>query len=213
MMRSALLVAMLFSLGCEELPKEDTFVVNGSLEREGVLGNNTGEVKIDFASTAARGEWWSCELRLTAEGCVGDRHVNVWLGMPGTESFDQLGDTQCVGDDGQPFGVFELLTLNVDNGDPTKIPADVSALVLVASDIDSDGSADLLDDAETTAASRIVSGDVKVFGIGSFDDPLSIAIDGTTDTGRAVHIEFNGSTSPAPTPPPLDVARTCVTTP
>jgi hypothetical protein len=197
--------------GCPDIPDDDTFTVAGSLERDGVGGGVTTAVPVDFGSKNARGEWWSCDLRLTANACVGDHHVNVYVALPGVDAFDELGRAACVGPDG-PFGAYELLLQKTNDGEPITIPGDVAVLALVASDLDGDGAADLADDVETTAAARLVDGSVTVLGIGNFDDPLALRIEGTTAIGNSVTVEFSGPTSPVPTPPPLDVARTCVPT-
>ena len=196
--------------GCPDLPAEDALTLTGELERDGVGGSSSSAVSVDFGSKNARGEWWTCDLRLTANACVGEHHVNLYLAMPSISSFDGLGGAGCVGDDGEPFGAFELLEQKTRDGEPITIPGDVTVLALVASDLDGDGSADLSDDAETTAAARLMDGSVSVLHIGSFDDPLSLRVEGSTANGNAVTAEFSGPTSPVPTPPPLDVARTCV---
>lgn len=195
---------------CPDLPAEDTLTLAGDLERDGVAGGSTTAVAVDFGSKNARGEWWSCDLRLTANACVGEHHVNLYVALPSVTSFDGLGRPGCVGASGQPYGAFEMLADKTAEGEPVTIPGDATVLALVASDLDGDGAADLADDVETTAASRLTEGSVTVLGIGSFDDPLSVRIEGSTANGNAVSAEFSGPTSPVPNPPPLDVARTCV---
>lgn len=195
---------------CPDLPEPDTLVVTGALEREGVAETDLEKVAVDYASRSARGEWWSCDLRLTAGGCVGDHHVNVWVTLPNVTNFDGLGGVSCADDEGNAFGAFELLSTSTKHGDPIRIGPDVNVLVLVASDLDANGSADLANDAETGAASKLVEGSVKVDGMGSFDDPMSVTIQGTTVDGNPMTVEMNGPTSPVPNPPALDAARTCV---
>lgn len=207
---SAALTMLLLVAGCPDLPEEDALTLVGELERDGVGGSSSSAVSVDFGSKNARGEWWTCDLRLTANACVGEHHVNLYLAMPSISSFDGLGGAACVGDDGQPFGAFELLEQKTGDGEPITIPGDLTVLALVASDLDGDGSADLGEDAETTAAARLMDGSVSVLHIGSFDDPLSLRVEGSTANGNAITAEFSGPTSPVPTPPPLDVARTCV---
>jgi hypothetical protein len=194
---------------CPDVPREGRLVVDGQLDREGVEETNLATVDVAFDSDNARGEWWTCELRLTAESCVGDHHVNVWVAMPGTTTFGALGQPTCVSD-GAAFGAFEQLTAELDAGDAVVVPDDVEVLVLVASDVDGDGAADLADDEETTAASRLVSGTVDIVSLGSFEDPVSLRIAGQTAGGVDVAIDVQGSTAPVPNPGPLDVARTCV---
>lgn len=206
----ALAATMLLSAACPALPAEDTLTLAGELERDAVGGGSTTAVAVEFGSKNARAEWWSCDLRMTANACVGDHHVNLYLALPSITDFDGLGRAACVGGDGQPFGAFELMVQKTGDGEPITIPGDVTVLALVASDVDGDGAADLADDVETTAASRLADGSVEVLHIGSFDDPLSLRLTGTTANGNAVTAEFSGPTSPVPNPPPLDVARTCV---
>lgn len=194
---------------CPDVPAAGTLTLEGQLDREGIEETNLAVVDVAYASTGARGEWWTCELRLTAASCVGDHHVNAWVAMPGTTSFASLGAAGCV-TDGVPFGAFELLTAALDAGDPVLIPNDASALVLVASDGDGDGFADLESDDEVTAASLLVSGEVELVSLGSFDDPVSLRITGQTASGLAIALEMQGPTAPVPTPGGLDVARTCV---
>lgn len=206
----ALAPAVTLGVGCPNVPAEDSLTLQGDLERDGVGGGSNTAVAVDFGSKNARGEWWSCDLRLTANACVGEHHVNLYVALPSITTFDGLGAAACVGTDGQPFGAFELLQQKTEDGEPITIPGDVTVLALVASDVDGDGAADLADDVETTAAARLMDGAVTVLHIGSFDDPLSLRVEGTTGNGLAVSAEFSGPTSPVPNPPPLDVARTCV---
>ena len=208
--RSAAALVALGALACQPVPAEDTLTLAGDVERDGVGGSSTTAVSVDFGSKNARAEWWSCDLRMTANACVGQHHVNLYLALPSVVDFDGLGHAACVGTDGQPWGAFELLTQKTGDGEPITIPGDVTVLILVASDVDGDGAADLADDGETTASTRLMDGAVTVLHIGSFDDPLSLQVTGTTATGNAVDAAFAGPTSPAPNPPPLDVARTCV---
>jgi hypothetical protein len=196
--------------GCPQTPEQETLLLRGALEREGVEETSFERVEVRYASKSARGEWWSCDLRLTAGGCIGDHHVNAWISLPEVSGFGDLGQVACVDAEGTPFGAYELLSSYTRLGEPIVIGADVSVLLLVASDVDGDGAADLGDAAETTAASRLVEGSVAVLSIGSFDQPLTLTIDGTTADGNAVHLEMNGPTTPVPNPPTLDVARTCV---
>ena len=87
---------------CPDVPREGHLVIEGGLDREGVEETNLAAVDVTFDSDNARGEWWSCELRLTAESCVGDHHVNVWVAMPGSMTFDLLGQPTCRRWDGHP---------------------------------------------------------------------------------------------------------------
>lgn len=206
---AALAFVALAGTACPDVPREGHLVLEGALDREGVEETNLAAVEVTFDSDNARGEWWTCELRLTAESCVGDHHVNVWLAMPGSTTFDLLGQPTCV-TDGVAFGAFEQLTAELDAGDPVLVPDDLEVLVLLASDVDGDGTADLANDDETSAASRLASGTVEIVSLGSFDDPVSLRIAGKTVGGVDVAIDVQGDTAPVPNPGPLDVARTCV---
>ena len=197
--------------GCPDVPPAEQLSVSGKIEREGVLGTDLEDKTIAYASKSARGEWWSCELRMTAGACVDDKHVNVWLALPGVTTLGDLGGAGCVDGDGNPFGVFEVLTEKLTNGDPVEIPTDVQAFVLVASDKNDSGGADLQSDDETFAATRYLSGLVEVDSLGSFTDPVSLKISGlTASDSLELAVEMNGPTTPVPNPPKLDVARTCV---
>lgn len=210
LLAGVLLAGALASAGCAPIPADDTLVVEGTLERDGVAETDLASVAVNYASASARGEWWSCELRLTAGGCIGDHHVNVWLSLPGITDFDGLGQAGCADAEGNAYGVYELLREKTDVGDPIALGEDVNALVLVASDLDGNRAADLASDDETTAASLLLDGSVTVQGIGSFEDPIAVTVDGTTGDGNSVRIEGSGPTAPQPNPPPFDQARTCV---
>jgi hypothetical protein len=205
------LVLVASAAACPNIPPAEQLSVKGKMERDGVEATDLQDVGVDYASKSSRGEWWSCELRLTAGACVGDAHVNVWLALPSATSFDQLGGNACVDADGNPFGVFELLTDKLAHGEPVEVPGDVQVLTLIASDKDGDGSADLENDDETTAASRMLEGLVEIQSLGSFDDPVALTASGITDgDSLQLDIAMNGPTAPVPTPGKLDVARTCV---
>lgn len=209
-MRALAVLVGALACGCPHVPAAGELVVSGAMERDGVGETSLKKVDVAYTSKEAKGEWWNCELRMTAGACVGDHHVNAWIGMPGTNTFDDVGQTGCVDANGTAFGAFEQLTLKVHDGDAIAVPTDVSVLLLVASDVDGVRGADLTNDAETTAASRLVSGTVNVLSIASFDKPVILTVDGKTGAGNDVHLELNGPTSPAPQAPPLDKARTCV---
>lgn len=194
--------------GCAEQPQDDTLTVTGTLEREGVSGADLTAVPVRYASVGARGEWWSCELRLTAGGCVGDHHMNVWVTLPEAKTFAELGGAGCVDAEGNPFGAYEqLVTLGED---PLTIGEDVGVLVLVASDNDGDAAADLGDSEETSAASILVDGTLRVRQLSGFDAPVALTVEGNTVAGGEVRIDVAAPTAPQPVAPPLDVPRTCV---
>ncbi|HEY4223219.1 MAG TPA: hypothetical protein VGO62_17800 [Myxococcota bacterium] len=210
-MRAFALLAVLGVAACNGAPPAETLSLQGQLEREGVEDTNEQDVAVDYTSTGARGEWWSCELRMTASGCVGNKHVNAWIALPNIQHLDDLGGTGCVDGDGHPTGAFEILSQKVQAGDPIEIPGDVSVLFLVASDADGDGVANLADDKETFAASRLLNGVVELKGLGSFTDPVALTISGLTAVDSLqIDLAMNGPTSPVTNPPTLDKPSSCV---
>ena len=202
---------LVLASACPNVPPADELSVRGKLERDGVEGTNLQDVEVAYASHEAKGEWWSCELRMTAGACDGDHHVNVWLAMPGTVHFADLGHAGCVDPDGNPFGVFEVLTDKLAHGENVLVPDDVEVLVRLASDKNGDGTADVADDAETKAAARMLKGNVEIVSLGTFNDPVALSVAGLTQgDSLKIDIGMNGKTAPVPNPGPDDVARTCV---
>ena len=196
--------------GCPHLPAAEVLSVQGQLERDGVDGGDTTTVPFAFTGAAARGEWWPCDARLTAATCDGDRHVNVYLGLPNVTSFDALGQRGCVDADGNAAGVYETLLGRTNAGDPITLPSVLNVLVLVASDVNGDGSADLVDDEETAAASRFGRGAITVTSLGRFDGPMGLVVEGATAEGQPLTVEFQGPMSSVNTIPTLDAPRSCV---
>lgn len=169
----------------------DALSVVGDLERDGVLSTDASTVAIDYASEGARAEWWPCDLRLTALGCVGEHHVNVYITRPNVTSLEDIGRDACVSG-GVASGVYEV----IDAGGEVEytLGSDFLAFVLVASNTDDVAGADLASDDETTAASRLTSGTLRVTEFTNFDAPLALFINGETSTGNTVRIDFNGPT-------------------
>jgi hypothetical protein len=168
-----------------------------------------GVVDVDFADTNSRGEWWPCDARLSATGCVDDRfHVSVFLGLPSYRSFDEVGGSACV-QDGQASGVFEIIQRHAALGDNAVVGEDLSAFVLVASDADGNGVASLEDPRETLGLTRLQSGVVEVGFFDSFDTPFSIRLAGESPEGPVV-IEFRATMTSPPVVPALEPSSTCV---
>lgn len=206
---SSTLVVALSALcaGCPPVGDAERLLVEGVLEREGVERTDDTAVPIDFLSEGSRGEWWSCDLRLTAQGCVDDRHVNVYVALPSVTSIDDLGRNACVVD-GVPYGVYELIEDDTD--DTFAVGTELSAFVLVASNVSDPAGADLEDDEETRAASRLVSGTLEVFEKGEIDAPFRARITAETAAGNSVVAEFNGPMSAPLTVPTLEGPSTCI---
>ena len=190
------------------------FVVAGCGNDRPVEGVITIDTAVrDFAGdtvplsfdAAARGEWWTCDLRLTSDVCVDGFHPAVFLGLPVYEDIDELGGNRCVDELG-PSGVFEIMQ-NADN--LLAIPEDVSGFVVVAADVDEDGRLDVAREGELDGVARIVSGTVELFFVGTFEQELVLRISGTTDTGADVAVDFYGPMEAYGNPPPLEPPSTC----
>jgi hypothetical protein len=204
------IVAVVALGACQGAPPANELSVFGKLERDG-FDAVAQDVAISYGSKNARGEWWNCELRMTATACVGDHHVNAWIAMPNVESLDKLGGTSCVDANQKPFGAFELLTDKLAHGEPAQVPGDVQVMLLVASDKNGDGIANLADDKETVAASKLLNGTVEVKEMGSFNDPVALTISGLTSLDSLqVNLDMNGPTSPVPNPATLEPPTSCV---
>jgi hypothetical protein len=164
MRRAALLALAAAALtGCpREVVEEDRLVLSGTLDRESIFDSVEGSVDVDYASGGARGEWWPCDLRLTALGCVGEHHVNVFLTLPEVTDFGLVGSGHCV-TDGVPEGVLERLAALGGRGSYA-LGSDVNGYIVVASDTDDVVGAEFDEDAETTAATRLGTGTVEVLG-------------------------------------------------
>jgi hypothetical protein len=167
-----------------------------------------GEVAVDFRDGRSRGEWWPCDGRLTAQTCVGDAHVNVFLSLPVVDRVEELGSTICV-QDGAASGAFEILKNRYDNLADARIPEDVSAIIVVGSDADGDGFVEDVD-GETAGAGLVVEGTIELFSLNGFDQPLSLRLTGTVEGGAPIEVTFLGPMSvPAVVPPP-EGPETCV---
>ncbi len=201
---TSLLVA---SLGCPQLSEvPDELHLSGALDRDSVEGSDDGAVDVDFHSSGARAEWWPCDLRLTAQGCVGQHHVNVYLTLPQVTDFSGVGAAACV-TDGEPNGVFEAM--RASSGGEHVLGADLNAFVLVASDLDGAPGAVLNDDEETTAATRLVSGKVSVTRWAALEG-VGLTLEGETAGGRQLTLDFSGPASSPGAVPTLEGPSTCV---
>jgi hypothetical protein len=194
----------LLAAGCAPRPP-----VRDVLAVTGTLAGPDGAAGVDFRDEATAGEWWPCDARLTARGCLDDDfHVAVFLGLPGHDAPADLGGAACV-QDGQPSGVFEILTALHAEGEDAVVGEDISAFVLVASDVDGDGVPALDDPAETRFSTRLSGGVVDIGSLGAFDDPLSLRLQGASDDGDVV-VEFRGAMTAPPVVPALEAPSTCV---
>jgi len=196
-------LAVQLGAGCGvPAPTEDVLSVRGS------FNGPTGLVDVDFSDGGSRGEWWPCDGRLTAQACVGDAHVNVFLGLPVFRELSELGGDRCVFD-GVASGAFEILERKFDNNQDAKVPDDVSAFVLVGSDADGDGFVETNDGDETVAAGRILSGDITLFSLTGFDAPLALHLVGSTDAGTSIDVTFLGPMTVPAVVPALEGPDTC----
>jgi hypothetical protein len=193
--------------GCPPVGSAERLLLEGTLEREGIERTDDAAVVVDYLSDGSRGEWWPCDLRMTAQGCVDGKHVNVYAALPNVTSIDGLARNACVVD-GVPYGVYELI--DDTREDELALGTEVNAFVLVASNVNEPAGADLSDDEETHAASRLVSGTLSIFEKGRPDEPLYVKLVGRTAAGRDVTVEFNGPMSAPLTIPPLESPSTCV---
>ncbi|HEY1098381.1 MAG TPA: hypothetical protein VGF99_05620 [Myxococcota bacterium] len=196
----AVVVAVIaLSAGCSDWPAAETLSVATTVQ-----DRSGAHVVVDFDG-AGRGEWWTCDLRLTSAACVGDHHVEVFLGLPVLDDVDELGSARCVDEQG-PSGVFEIMGYV---GTPLRIPDDVSAFVVLASDVDGDGLLDLDRDDELGGRATITAGEVRVYSYGAIDAPLTLRITGTTAAGDDVDVAFSGAMQAFGDPPPLESADSC----
>lgn len=205
----SLAAVLLGALGCPqltELPEE--LHVSGSLDRETAGGSgDTSEVEVAYHSSGARAEWWPCDLRLTAQACVGQHHVNVYVALPEATSLGQVGGAGCVSGE-EAEGVFELLQKAGGTGSYT-LGSDLSAFVVVASDVDEAPGAVLNSDEETTAAARLVSGTLTVTRWAGLEG-IGLTLDAETAGGLPVQIDFSGPASSPGAVPTLEDPSSCV---
>lgn len=207
MVRAAVLLVALGLCGCPRVGGEERLSVLGTLERDGISNTAVRGVEVDYLSEGSRAEWWPCDLRVTAQGCVGEHHVNVYIGRPGATVLSQIGTNQCVVD-GVAGGVYEAV--DAKDGGTHDLANDLTAFVVVGSNVDDTPGANLENDEETTAASFIVSGSVEFYDFNGFDGQLAFYLDGVTDEGNAVQIEYNGPSSNPGVVPVLEGPSTCV---
>ncbi len=194
------------AVSCDPAPSDPVLRIQARLPGPG------GATDIDFRDSRSRGEWWPCDGRLTAQACVGDAHVNVFLSLPTFQSIDELGGSRCVFD-GVASGAFEILQARFDNNQDALVPDDVSAFILVGSDDNGDGFVAAGDAAETTGVTRIARGALTLFSLTGFDAPLSIRLAGTTDAGDDVDVSFLGPMTVPAAVLPLEGPATCVAGP
>lgn len=206
-MRKSAIAIVLVAAACgRDVVVENQFAVEGALDRESIFGEDASEVLIAYRSETARGEWWPCDLRLTAGGCVDDHHVNVFITRADAE-FTDVGSGACFDANGDAQGVLQAL---FETGQGTyAIGADFNAFVVIASDTDDTPGADFESADETTAAAAISSGSLEVIGFAG-ESGITLALDGQTREGREVRIEFAGPTSVPAQVTPLDGPESCV---
>lgn len=197
-------VGLLACGGLEQIPER--LSLEGTLDRDSVSSAQSAPVPVAYSSEGARGEWWPCDVRMTAPGCVDDFHVNVYVALPGVTSLSGVGGGACVSG-GFAEGVYELIQRRGGRGDYA-IGQDVSAFVLIASDKDDVPGADFTSDAETLAATRLVSGTFRVERLVA-TDALGASLRAMTAEGRELEVQFQGPMRSGSVVP-LDPPRTCV---
>lgn len=201
-------IFLLTLIACSPVGDNERLWMTGELEREGVYDNDTTAVPVDYLSETSRGEWWPCDLRVTAAGCVGEHHVNVYVGLPHIVELEGLGRAECVADE-IPYGVYELFDSNA--GGKYSLGSEIAVFTIVASDVVDDvPGANLEDDSETTAASRFASGELTVTEFGGVDDKFAFILDGATTHGQEARIEYHGPMSTPGVVPTLEGPNTCV---
>ena len=179
------------------------------LHIQGTLEGPDGPTDVQFSDSRSKGEWWPCDARLTAQACVdGEFHVGVFIARPELDAVADLGGNACVVD-GAPQGAYEILRSKFDDFGTAVIGEDVSAFVVVASDIDADGSADLDDGAETRAVAVVDDGTVEMSALAGFEDPFAMRLEGKAGD-RDVVVEFRGPMSNPGVVAPLEPATSCV---
>ena len=170
---------------------KDELRVDGELDRNGVTQAQSPAVPVAYASELARGDWWPCDLRVTAQACVGDAHVNVYLTLPAISDIGDVGGAGCVSG-GEARGLYEWMADQGGRGE-YEVGQDLNAFVLVASDHDEVPGADFDNDTETQAVSRLVSGTLRVDRWADYS-ALGFHLEGATSQGRQVVIDFLGPT-------------------
>ncbi len=204
-----LLGVVVVASGCPTQVADEQLRIDGTLERNGDGTSedaDTTAVPLTFLSEGARGQWWPCDMRMTATGCVDDHHVNVYISGPEDRTINDLGRGNCIVQ-GTPQGVYERM--DEEKAGIYTIGQDFNVFVVIASDIVEPGGANFADDVETTAVSRLESGEVEVVRFRALE-AADIAIRGTTDEGNAVGTPFRGPMTIPNVVPPLEAADTCV---
>lgn len=204
-------LASAFALwGCPQLQENPQELhVEGTLDRDSIEGSSSAPVPIAYLSEGARAEWWPCDLRLTAQACVGEHHVNVYVTLPHVTGLGGIGTASCVSGD-QAQGVYEVIA-EARGGEHT-LGTHLNAFILVASNMDDAPGAVLNDDEETTAATRLVSGKLAVTHWAGLEG-IGLTIEGTTQGGRQVSLRFLGPASSPGAVPVLEGPSTCVDAP
>jgi len=176
------------------------------------LGGPEGPVDVDFADERSVGEWWPCDARLTAKGCVDDSfHVAVFLGLPGASDIGDIGGGACVTDvDGTPqaSGAYEILRRLFFDGHDAEVGRDVSVFVLVGSDADENGVPTVQDPHETKGITQVTQGTLDVSTLEDFDAPFAMRLQGQSDDGDVL-IEFRATMTVPDRVPPLASSSTC----
>ena len=181
---------------------QDELRIEGELDRNGVTQTQSPAVEVAYASELSRGDWWPCDLRVTAQECVGDAHVNVYLTLPSVSEIADVGGAACV-NGGEARGLYEWMAEQGGRGE-YEIGQDLNAFVLVASDHDDTLGADFNNDTETKAVSRLVSGTLRVDRWADYN-AIGFHLEGETSQSRRVTIDFLGPTysgSVVPLSPP-----------
>jgi hypothetical protein len=182
------------------------------LHVQGRLSGPAGAVDVDFSDERSVGEWWPCDARLTARGCVDDRfHVGVFLGLPGHDEFADVGGGACVDEvDGQrqASGAYEILRRLFFDGHDAEVGRDVSVFVLVGSDADENGVPTLSDPDEVKGVTQVTSGTLDMSTLEDFDAPFAMRLQGQGDDGDVL-IEFRATMSVPDAVPPLPPSSTC----
>lgn len=201
------LAALLGASGCPQLTEvPEELHMTGALDRDSVGDSSEEAVDIDYHSTGARAEWWPCDMRLTAQGCAGEHHVNVYVTLPQVTTFIGVGQAACVTGD-EANGVYEAL--QAAGGGEHTLGTDLNAFVLVAADMDDAPGAVLNSDEETTAATMLTGGKLTVTRWAGLEG-IGLTLNGQTAGGREVLIDFSGPASSPGVVPTLEGPLTCV---
>lgn len=201
-------LAAIAATGCPTQVADEQLRLEGTLERNGDGDEDTTPVPLVFLSEGARGQWWPCDMRMTASGCVENHHVNVYITGPEGTRVDDLGRGDCIVQ-GVPQGVYERM--DEEKAGVYTIGQDFNVFVVIASDVVEPQGANFNDDEETTAVSKLETGEVEVVRFRALEE-ADIAIRGTTTAGNSVDIRFRGPMTIPNVVPPLEAPDTCVDT-